>query len=200
MLSHEDDREEFAAYFGARLEIVRRAAYLLCGDWHLADDLAQNALIRLAASWHKLREPAAIDSYVRTCLVRAYFAESKRAWRRRERTMAEPPEPRTAPDTADDVARRMFATEVLATVPPKQRAALVCRYFWDLDTAETARVLGCSQGTVKSQTARALAGLRDAGVIADHSDEGQWAPRTTGVHTAKNEPGKHRAPAMNRGR
>lgn len=200
MLAHEVDREEFAAYFGARLDVVRRTAYLLCGDWHLAEDLAQNALIRLAASWHKLREPAAVDAYVRTCLVRAYFAESKRAWRRRERTVAQPPESRTAADTADDVTGRLLATQALAAVPPKQRAALVCRYFWDLDCAETARILGCSPGTVKSQTARALAALRSAGVVADSSDEAGWTTHATGVHHENNQSGRHRVPAMNEGR
>lgn len=197
MLADEVDREEFAAYFGARLDVVRRTAYLLCGDWHLAEDLAQNALIRLAGSWHKLREPAAVDAFVRTCLVRAYFAESKRAWRRRERSMAEPPEPLSTPDTADQVTRRMVAVQALASVPPKQRAALVCRFFWDLDCAETARVLGCSRGTVKSQTARGLAALRSAGVVGDPGEE--WTPNTGGVARDRDQLGRHRVPAVSKG-
>lgn len=197
MLADDVDREEFAAYFGAHLDVVRRTAYLLCGDWHLAEDLAQNALIRLAGSWHKLREPAAVDAFVRTCLVRAYFAESKRAWRRRERTVSELPEPRSTPDTADHVTRRMVAIEALAVVPPRQRAALVCRFFWDLDCAETARVLGCSRGTVKSQTARGLAALRAAGVAADPDEE--WTSHASDVARDQNRLGRHAVPAVDQG-
>lgn len=153
------DREEFVAYFGARLDVIRRTAYLLCGDWHTAEDLAQNALVRLAASWHRMRDPTAVDAYVRTCLIRAYLADAKRAWRRRERTMWDPPE-NPHPSQEEAVARKVAVRDALRVLPPRQRAVLVCRFYWDLDCEQTGRLLGCSVGTVKSQTSRALATLR----------------------------------------
>ncbi|GAA4675005.1 SigE family RNA polymerase sigma factor [Phytohabitans rumicis] len=155
-----EDRRQFTEYFAARRDVVRRTAYLICGDWHWADDLTQAAFIRLAAAWHKVRDPQALDAFVRTCLVRAYLAETRRVWRRRERTVAEPPEVAGADDDAEGVARRLLFERALSQVPPRQRVTLVCRFYQGLDVAETAAVLGCSQGTVKSQTARGLEALR----------------------------------------
>jgi RNA polymerase sigma-70 factor (sigma-E family) len=149
----------FADYFAARRDAVRRAAYLLCGDWHWADDLTQVAFVRLAAGWDRIRDPQALDAFVRTCLVRAYLADTKRLWRRRERTHLEPYE-QSARDHSEQVDGRLTFVDALKRVPPRQRAVLVCRYYHDLDVHQTADVLGCSTGTVKSQTARGLATLR----------------------------------------
>jgi RNA polymerase sigma-70 factor (sigma-E family) len=156
----EAEAAEFTAYFAARFQRLRGLAYLLCGDWHRADDLAQLALIRLASSWHRLRDPEAVDSYVRTCLLHTYLSDQRRAWRRREAVMAQIPEPAGGPDTAQASADRVTVMQALAQVPPRQRAVLVCRFYEGLDVATTASLLGCSQGTVKSQTARGLDGLR----------------------------------------
>ncbi|PZF91694.1 SigE family RNA polymerase sigma factor [Micromonospora deserti] len=161
MRSDEDeDRRQFTEYFAARREKVRRTAYLICGDWHWADDLTQAAFIRLATAWRRIRDPQALDAFVRTCLVRAYLAETRRVWRRRERTVAELPELAGVDDAAESVARRLLFERALGQVPPRQRVTLVCRFYQGLDVAETAAVLGCSEGTVKSQTARGLAALR----------------------------------------
>ncbi|WP_412539097.1 SigE family RNA polymerase sigma factor [Longispora sp. K20-0274] len=154
--------DEFTAYFTARLEAVRRTAYVLCGDWHRADDLAQAAFLRLASSWHQVRDRAALDAFVRTCLMRAYIADSGRAWRRREFMAAAPPEPPPTADASDATATRMAVVAAMRAVPQRQRAVLVCRYYEGLDVAETAEALGCSQGTIKSQTAKGLAALRRA--------------------------------------
>jgi RNA polymerase sigma-70 factor (sigma-E family) len=153
---------DFSAYFTARLHQARRLAYLLCGDWHRADDLAQSAFVRVASSWHRIRDPNAVDAYLRTCLMRSYLTEQRRVWRRRETSTAEPPERAAGHDDATAVTDRITMLRALAKLPPRQRAVLVCRYYDGLDVAATAQVLGCSQGTVKSQSARALATLRAA--------------------------------------
>ena len=88
----DEDRRQFTEYVTARRDVVRRAAYLMCGDWHWADDLTQTAFVRLAAGWERVRDRQAVDAYVRTCLVRAYLAETRRSWRRRERPTAQLPD------------------------------------------------------------------------------------------------------------
>ena len=153
------DREAFTEYFTVRRDSVRRTAYLLCGDWHLADDLAQITFVRLAGAWDRVREPAALDAFTRTTLIRVYLSESRRMWRRRESTSATLPE-HGAGDHADRIDARMGVVAAMKMLPPRQRATLVCRYYQGLDIEGSAEVLGCSTGTVKSQTARALATLR----------------------------------------
>lgn len=161
MRDDDGERQRFTEYFAARREAVRRTAYLMCGDWHWADDLTQAAFIRLADGWHRIRDPQAVDAYLRTCLVRAFLSENRRLWRRRERSVAEPPEV-AADDDSEAVARRMLFARALAEVPPRQRVTLIYRFYQGLDVTETAAALGCSEGTVKSQTARGLAALRRA--------------------------------------
>lgn len=160
MRDEDEERRQFSEYFAARREAVRRAAYLICGDWHWADDLTQTAFIRLAAGWHRVRDRQALDAFVRTCLVRAYLSETRRVWRRREKSYADLPEADTGRDDAETVTRRLAFAQALRELPPRQRVTLVCRYYQGLDVAETAAALGCSEGTVKSQTARGLARLR----------------------------------------
>jgi RNA polymerase sigma-70 factor (sigma-E family) len=155
-----DAQRRFVEYVAARRPQVRRAAYLLCGDWHWADDLTQIAFVRLASGWHRIRDPAAVDAFVRTCLVRAYLAETRRAWRRRERRVAELPDTASPNDAAENVARQLTFAAALRRLPPRQRAVLVCRYYHGLDVVGTAEVLRCSTGTVKSQSSRGLAALR----------------------------------------
>ena len=87
-----EDQRQFREYFAARREVVRRTAYVLCGDWHWADDLTQTAFMRLAVSWRKVRDQQSLDAYVRTCLVRTYLSEAGRMSRRREWSTAGPRE------------------------------------------------------------------------------------------------------------
>lgn len=156
------EEQEFAEYFAARREAVRRMAYMMCGDWHRADDLAQNAFIAVHRKWRKIRDKDALDAYVRRTLTRAVIDESRKPWRR-ERTVEQLPErPAGNPDVDDSVATRRTLLAGLRMVPPKQRAVLVLRYLEGLDVAGVAEAMKCSEGNVKSQTARGLEALRTA--------------------------------------
>ncbi|SFP80399.1 RNA polymerase sigma-70 factor, sigma-E family [Amycolatopsis arida] len=149
---------EFSQYFAARAHMLRSTAYLLCGDWHRAEDIAQTALVKLYVAWPRLSRHDALDAYARRVVVRTFLAENRRLWRRREQLTGEPPELPAA--AGGDTGARMVLSAALAAVPPKQRAVLVLRYWEDLGVEETAAVLGCSTGTVKSQAARGLVALR----------------------------------------
>ncbi|HEY3263455.1 MAG TPA: SigE family RNA polymerase sigma factor [Pseudonocardiaceae bacterium] len=167
------DEQEFAEYFTARRDAVRRTAFLLCGDWHRADDLAQTAFVALHRHWRKVRDRQALDAYVRRTLVRATIDESRRPWRR-ERFVDAVPEAGTerAPGSdalGEGVATRQALLAGLRRVPPRQRAVLVLRFLEGLDVTGTADVLGCTEGTVKSQTARGLDALR--GALGDALDD-----------------------------
>jgi len=151
----------FSAYVAARRDVVRRTAYLLCGNWHTADDLTQTAFVKLYGAWHRVRDKGALDAYVRSVLVRATVDESRRPWRREKAVDAVPDNPAPS-DIASTVTDRAVVRAALAAVPSGQRAVLVLRYFEGLDVAATAAALGCSEGNVKSQTARGLVALRAA--------------------------------------
>jgi RNA polymerase sigma-70 factor (sigma-E family) len=153
--------QEFDAYFRARRDAVRRTAYLLCGDWHRADDHAQAAFVALHRHWRRIRDRDALDAWMRKTLVRTVVDESRRPWRR-ERSTEDPVVTAAVADRADGVVTRHVLVDGLRVVPPRQRAVLVLRFLEGLDVAATAEVLGCSEGTVKSQTAHGLAALRAA--------------------------------------
>ncbi len=158
---HVQAEEEFSSYVSARRDHTRRVAYLLCGDWHRADDLTQIAFVKLYGAWERIRDRGALDAYVRSTLVRATVDESRRPWRR-ERVVEILPETAVFDDLGEKIADRERVQAALAAVPNGQRAVLVLRYFEGLDVSETAAALGCSEGNVKSQTARGLAALRAA--------------------------------------
>ncbi len=159
------DEQEFAEYFVARRDAVRRTAYLICGDWHRADDLAQTAFVALHRRWRKIRDKRALDAYVRRSLMRAAIDESRRPWRR-EHAVEELPDISSAngpEDTVGDaVASRSALVDGLQRVPPRQRAVLVLRFLEGQSVADVAVALKCTEGTVKSQTARGLDALRTA--------------------------------------
>ncbi|MHA6801602.1 SigE family RNA polymerase sigma factor [Bounagaea algeriensis] len=155
------DEQEFAEYFAARLEAVRRMAFMMCGDWHRADDLAQTAFIALHRHWRKVRDKGALDAYVRRTLTRALIDEKRRPWRRERSAESLPERESDASNVAESVADRQLLLRGLQEVPSRQRAVLVLRFLEGLDVAEVAGALGCSEGTVKSQCARGLRTLRD---------------------------------------
>ncbi|MFR9778521.1 SigE family RNA polymerase sigma factor [Micromonospora sp. MS34] len=147
----------FADYFAARSDAMRGTAYLLCGDWHRAEDLVQTAFTKLYLVWNRVSRHEVLDAYVRQILVRTFLDERRRGWWRRERVGGEAAEGHAPPDSPEG---RLVMLRALAAVAPRQRAVLVLRYWEDLSIEETAALLGCSTGTVKSQAARGLETLR----------------------------------------
>lgn len=147
------ERDSFEEFVAARRGALLRTAYLLTGSHEDAEDLVQVALIKAVPHWRKIADQP--EPYVRKVLAR----ESVSRWRRRrwrEVHTDRVPETAVAAPTDDRIALR----EALASLPPRQRAVIVLRYYEDLTEAETARVLGISVGTVKSQARDALARLR----------------------------------------
>ncbi|BCY10856.1 SigE family RNA polymerase sigma factor [Actinoplanes sp. L3-i22] len=154
-----DERDqEFAGFVGEhRGRMLHTARLLTAGDAHLAEDLVQTALTKLYVSWAAFRRAGSPDAYVRRALFNALLDEKRRVWRRFERPFAEVPDQPGTP-SADDGDPEL--ARALGELPPRMRAAIVFRFVHDMDVADTARALGCSVGTVKSQTARALEKLR----------------------------------------
>jgi len=149
--------QEFAEYVSARLSTLRRLAYLLCQDRDRTDDLVQAAITRLYVHWGRARAVEHLDAYTRTVLVRVYLNERRSTWATRVDLSRELPDTAAAPEDQDDALDLRVA---LATLPPRQRATLVLRFYCDLSVEQTATHLGCSTGTVKSQTAKGLQALR----------------------------------------
>lgn len=154
MANRDTDESEFSAYFEASYDRVRRVAYLMTGDWRRADDLAQSAFARLARSWRTIWARGAVDDAVRSYVFRQVIDDARRPWRR-DRAVA-------GTHAVDDDSERFAVAAALSTLPPRQRAVVVCRFYEDLDVAATAALLGCSPGTVTNQTARALDALSSA--------------------------------------
>jgi RNA polymerase sigma-70 factor (sigma-E family) len=156
---------EFVEYVSARQHTLLRAAYLVCGDAHLAEDLLQGALVKLARQWERVRDEAP-DAYVRRILYR----DAVSSWRKRRHEVVglEPawPEPLDRWD-AEEVERRLDVLRALDTLTARQRATVVLRFFDDRSERDTAEILGCSVGTVKSQTHDALVRLRAAMPLVD---------------------------------
>lgn len=158
------DEDRFREFARGHAVGLRRSAYLLCGDWHLADDLVQTTLIKLYNVWPRVGQRQVPVSYARKILLRCWLDERRRPWRRIERRDGDVPEgvDLTAEPAAiqDAAGLRAELVGLLSVLPPRKRAVLVLRYFEALSVEETAATLGCSVGTVKSQTARGLAVLR----------------------------------------
>jgi len=155
------DRDvDFTAYLEARQPRLLRIAYLLTGDPHQAEDLLQISLAKLYLSWDKVRDHSHVDAYVRRIMVNENNSLWRRAWRRREVSTDEVPD-RTPVHDSPDEGVGAVVWEVVQTLPRKARAVVVLRYYEQLTEAETADVLGISVGTVKSQSSRALATLRE---------------------------------------
>jgi DNA-directed RNA polymerase specialized sigma24 family protein len=148
---------EYVAYVEGRLTWLRRVAFLLCQDEHVADDLVQVTVTKLFAYWARARRADSLDAYVRTVMVRVFLRERGSGWGRRVVLSG------ALPDVAAYGTDRDAALDVrdaLLAVPPRQRATLVLRFYCDLDVEQAAVALGCSAGTVKSQTSKGLANMR----------------------------------------
>jgi RNA polymerase sigma-70 factor (sigma-E family) len=147
-----------ADYVRGQWPALVRYATLLCGDASEAEEIVQATLTRVAVRWRFIEGKDNPDGYVRRALVRACIDSG--TGRRRETAVERLPE-----GSVGDVVSRLADSDqvrrALATLPPRQRAVLVLRYLDDATEARTAEMLGCSVGTVKSQTAKGLAKLRE---------------------------------------
>jgi RNA polymerase sigma-70 factor (sigma-E family) len=156
----EDEREEFRQFAAASQGHLRRSAYLLCGDWHFAEDLVQTAFDRMYRHWHRVRAAHSPDAYARQVVYRCFLDSRKRS-------------PNTVPlDHVSENAlhgagsqepgpeTRIAVLQALATLPPRTRAVVVLRYWDDLSIEQTAGILGIAAGSVKSLSSRGLDLLR----------------------------------------
>lgn len=154
-----EPERSFEAYVHARSAALSRIAFLLTGDRHLAEDLVQQTLLRVAGRWKRVVAGGDPDPYVRRVLYTQHVSWWRRARRVPEVRLDAPPQP-AVPDHSGDVVLAVAVQQALARLGPRQRAVLVLRYFEDLSEAQAAEVLGCRVGTVKSQVRDALARLR----------------------------------------
>lgn len=147
--------QAFREFASARAPSLHRAASLMCGDPHLADDIVQETLAKCFVHWRRVRSADNPEAYAQKIMVN----ELRRHWRKQRRV---PPQDDldnvdpSSPDTTGRATDRLALRQALQTLPPRQRETIVLRYLEGLSEQQTARVLGCSIGTVKSQTARAL--------------------------------------------
>ena len=158
MVSRRRDAE-YTEYVAARLPSLRRLAGVLCGDWGRADDLVQATLTTLYVHWGRVRTATHPDAYARAVLVREFTRERRSVWARRVSLSGQVSD---CPAAAADHDAVLDLRAAVAGLPPRQRATLVLRYYCDLNVDQAAQILGCSPGTVKSQTARALEAVRRA--------------------------------------
>nr|WP_234469281.1 MULTISPECIES: SigE family RNA polymerase sigma factor [unclassified Streptomyces] len=172
---------DFDDFARSRQAHLRRSAHLLCGDWHLAEDLTQTALAKLYAVWRRVRQLESPDGYARRVLYRTFIDETRRRrWWERAGT---PQEDVVAPVSDPDL--RLTLLDALRQLPPRGRAVLVLRFWEDQSVEATAAALGCSVGTVKSQTSRGLGTLRR--ILAESGKDPGTATTEmgtgTGTHT-----------------
>lgn len=156
--------EDFAAFVSAHQGTLQRAAYLLCGQREQARDLAQEALTRTAQHWGRVRDGLPL-AYARRVLYTAHVD----SWRRQGPELLSDALPERADHGSQGWAQSVAVHRALQELPPRVRAVVVLRYFEDLDVATTARTLGISEGTVKSQTSDGLRRLRALLEEVDHA-------------------------------
>ncbi|MGW6194911.1 SigE family RNA polymerase sigma factor [Kribbella sp. NPDC055110] len=154
------DDAEFTEFAATTIRRLRRTAYLMCGDWHRAEDAAQDALVKVYRRWHRIDRTQGLNGYAHQCLVTAVFDQSRKPWRR-ERLLDTDEKVTPRPDPVGTVEDRMLVVQALAALPPSQRSCVVLRHYADLSLEQTADILGIGVGGVKSQTSRGLTRLRE---------------------------------------
>ncbi|WP_203711076.1 SigE family RNA polymerase sigma factor [Asanoa siamensis] len=176
------DEDGFREFVASEMATLRKLAYVTCGNWHAAEDAVANTLAKLYPRWAGLDRP---DLYARTMVVRAAIDETRRPWWRRERSAGHelPDVAGSDPSGITDEGLRVRAA--LRAVPARQRAVLVLRFYLDMTVEEAADVLGVRTPTIRSQTSRGLANLREAlaasGVDLDENPEpGAWIDAAQG--------------------
>jgi RNA polymerase sigma-70 factor (sigma-E family) len=150
--------DDFTAFVAERAHAMLRAAYALTGNQQAAEDLVQTAFAKAYTHWRRIR--GAPEPYVRRIIYHDFVSLWRHQRRRREVSVAEPPDAPTADDAGDDADLRILMRHALDQLPPRQLAVIVLRYFEDRSTADIADILGCRVGTVASQASRALDKLR----------------------------------------
>jgi RNA polymerase sigma-70 factor (sigma-E family) len=151
-----DDRE-FHDFVAQRMERWRRSAYLMCLDWHTADDLVSVTITKIYRHWREVRRADNPEAYAQKILTRAWLSERRRPWRRERSAELLPDRPVAA---SDRIADRDALIDLMRALGPRQRAVLILRFYYDCSTEQTAEILQVTVGTVKSQTARGLDALR----------------------------------------
>ena len=149
--------DEFNEFAVTEIPRLRRTAYLLCGEWHAAEDLTQIALTKTLLAWRRIRRRENAHAYAHRTLVNAYLSQN-RTRKSGEIPVDTLPDQATRPGTAE---LRVVMLSALAILPPQARAVVVLRYWDDLSVDQVAQVMRCSAGNVKSQSARALEKLRN---------------------------------------
>ena len=150
----------FEEFVNSRLTAMLRYATMLTQDPHTATDVVQETMIRVHLKWPRVVASGAPERYVRRMLTNVFLDSRRVSWLRRVTLRGDPVEPPGIPDHADGVAERDRVWALLGTLAPRQRAAVVLRYYEGLADEEIADVLGCEVGTVRGQISRALATLR----------------------------------------
>jgi RNA polymerase sigma-70 factor (sigma-E family) len=153
------EAEGFAQFVEARQRALQRTAWLLTGDWALAEDLVQTALVRSWPRWERIRRRDDPEIYVRRAMVNSWASWRRRRWWG-EQPSGDLPDGQSVEDVATEVAVRITVQGALRSLTARQRAVLVLRIFDDLSEAQVAQVLDCAVGTVKSTLAHAVATLR----------------------------------------
>jgi RNA polymerase sigma-70 factor (sigma-E family) len=154
------EAEGFAQFVEARQRALQRTAWLLTGDWAVAEDLVQTALVRSWPRWERIRRRDDPEIYVRRAMVNTWASWRRRRWWG-ERPSEVVPDAQAAGDMAAEVAVRVVVRGALRSLTARQRAVLVLRVYDDLTEAQVAQVLDCAVGTVKSTMAQAVARLRE---------------------------------------
>ena len=161
-----DQEREFAEFFTAAWPRLFRTAVAVAGERGAAEDALQTAFAKAYAAWSRVSRAERPEAYVRRMVVNEILGSRRHGWRRRERPyeLVEPPD--AAPSPESGVVERDAVWTAVRSLPVRQRAVIVLRYYEDLSEQEIADVLGCSRGTVKSQASSALATLRRSGAVA----------------------------------
>jgi RNA polymerase sigma-70 factor (sigma-E family) len=148
---------EFGVWAAAARPRLRRTGFLLSGDWHLAEDLAQDTLMRMYAVWERVSRSGSLDAYARRTLINQYRSTLRRPWRREHVTDTVPDRVAAVVGSHDE---RDTLLAALAGLGASQRAIVVLRYWEDMSVNDVATLLNLSPGTVRSQASRALQTLR----------------------------------------
>ena len=157
-----DDRDGFRQFVVSRQRGLLRTAWLLVGDWASAEDLVQATLLKVWSRWPRVAEwegtGGGVDGYARRVLLSIHLGWRRRGWNSEHPTAVLPDRAVLPPPTTYE--ERHVVSGAVRSLPPRQRAVIVLRYFDDLTERDTAAALGCSIGTVKSQTSKAMESLR----------------------------------------